>query len=269
VRAAAPPVRSPPFRWQRNDGLAWIEADLPDAVAAFSTRGGGVSGGPYSSLNLGILTEDEPANVDSNRTRLAAAVERDPAGVAMGLQVHGYGIEVHTAPLHRSAYTQRVADLREADAQITSSRAVTPLVLVADCVPLILSTPGAAAAVHCGWRGVAAGIVERAVESACALAGCSPAEAAAALGPGIGPCCYDVGDDVAVSFRERGLGAALRAGRLDLAAAVVLELGRAGLERAAIWEVGLCTSCNPELFFSHRRDGGVSGRQGGLAWLRD
>jgi YfiH family protein len=267
VRAAAPPVESPPFRWQEDDGLAWIEAELPGAVAVFSTRTGGVSGGPYSSLNLGILTDDDAANVAANRARLATALARDPARFAMGLQVHGDGIEVHAEPPRRSAYAERAADLREADAQLTSAAEATPLVLVADCVPLVLAAPGAVGAVHCGWRGVAAGIVARAVASACELSGGQPRDVAAALGPGIGPCCYEVGAEVAAIFRGRGLAGALGEATLDLAAAVTIELERAGLARESIASVGLCTSCHPELFFSHRRDGGVSGRQAGLAWL--
>jgi hypothetical protein len=155
------------------------------------------------------------------------------------------------------------APLSEADAQITSAPALTPLVLVADCVPVVLAAPGVVAAVHCGWRGVAGGIVERVLTVVR-----ERGEASAALGPGIGPCCYDVGDEVQDAFRARGHGGAvLPERRLDLALAVRRELERAGVDAARIHDCGLCTRCHPEFFFSHRRDGGITGRQAGLAWL--
>jgi copper oxidase (laccase) domain-containing protein len=127
-------------------------------------------------------------------------------------------------------------------------------VLVADCVPLVLSGNGAVAAVHCGWRGVAAGIVERAVEKVRALGG-DPLSAA--IGPAIGPCCYEVGDEVLARFGAAGP-------MLDLTAIVARRLEGAGV--AAVAATGICVSCNADLFFSHRRDGGVTGRQGALVW---
>jgi YfiH family protein len=161
----------------------------------------------------------------------------------------------------------RRGELPKADAQATDVPDVTPLVLVADCVPVALAVPGAVAAVHCGWRGVSEGLVERAVETVAELAGAERSRVAAALGPGIGPCCYEVGDTVREAFAARGHG---RAGgpTFDLPAAIRTELERAGVEPGAIASVGLCTSCNPELLFSHRRDGGVTGRQAGLVWSK-
>jgi YfiH family protein len=169
----------------------------------------------------------------------------------MGRQVHGTGVEVREQPGE---------GLREADAQITHSAGLTPLVLVADCVPVVIARPGAVAAVHCGWRGVAGGILERALDAL------GPGEAVAALGPGIGPCCYEVGEEVREAFRARGHDtAAMPAGRLDLPRAIRAELERRGVAR--VWDCGLCSSCHADLFFSHRRDGGRTGRQAGLAWL--
>jgi polyphenol oxidase len=260
---AAPPVR-PPFAWRHGERAPWIEARLPGAVAAFSTRLGGVSDGPYRALNLGILTDDDPGSVRRNRELLAAALDRDPAGLALGRQVHGSEVELRRKG---SPPVPPGADLCEADAQASDYPDLTPLVLVADCVPLLLAGAGAVAAVHCGWRGVAAGVVENALASLREL-GAAPGEIGAAIGPGIGPCCYEVGEEVASRFQERGGPPLVRDGRLDLPLAVRGRLERAGLDRAAIASVGLCTSCHPELFFSHRRDGGLTGRQAGLAWLR-
>jgi polyphenol oxidase len=252
------------FSWRRGGGLVWIEASLPGGRAIFTTRLGGSSDGPYRSLNLGILTEDLADRVTGNRSRLAAALGRDPDRVAMGLQVHGGDVARHTRPHARSGGR---GDLEPADGQATDHPDVTPLVLTADCVPLALSTPGAVALVHCGWRGVAAGIVDRAVEAVCELAGREREEVGAALGPGIGPCCYPVGDQVREAMHSRGNGnAVLGSGALDLALALRIELARAGLRREAIADAGLCTSCLPDLFFSHRRDGGVTGRQAGVGW---
>jgi YfiH family protein len=167
----------------------------------------------------------------------------------MGRQVHGATVE-----------TRGEADgaVREADGQVTRAAEPTPLVLVADCFPVVLAGGGAVAVVHCGWRGVAAGILERAVGTLDATS--------AALGPGIGPCCYEVGEEVREAFAGHDLDA-MPPGRLDLPLVIRAELERLGVPAPRIADCGICTSCNPDLFFSHRRDGGVTGRQAGLAWL--
>jgi YfiH family protein len=257
------------FAWRESGGLRWLEASLEGARAAFSTRIGGISEGAYRALNLGILTADERDRVVGNRERLAAALGRDSDRVAIGLQVHGAEVQVRAAPeIRPGAYAHPGPALPRVDAQATAQVEVTPLVLVADCVPLALAAPGAVAAVHCGWRGVAAGVTERALEALCELAGCGTQSVSAAIGPGIGPCCYEVGDEVRSAFRARGHREdVLAAGRLDISRAVRRELERRGVEEARIATSGLCTSCNPELFFSHRRDRGVTGRQAGLVWI--
>ena len=250
---AALPGVTAPFAWQTAGDLAWIEAAVGPATAVFSTRAGGVSEGPFRSLNLGILTDDDPDRVSRNRELLAQGVGRDPGSLAMGHQVHGAAVQVQEEPRSRGK-------LAQADAQVTTSEDVTPLVLVADCVPLVLSTDGVVAAVHCGWRGVAAGIVARAVEKVAEL---GTGDVAAAVGPGIGPCCYEVGPEVVEQLARRRLPVAGR--MLDLPACVAAELRGAGVRAVAL--SGICVSCNSELFFSHRRDGRVTGRQGALAWL--
>jgi hypothetical protein len=243
------------MQWRERDGIRWLEAELPGARAAFSTRVGGVSTGAFASLNLGLYTDDEEPAVRSNRARLAAALDRDPEGVLFGFQVHGAGVARSEQAPVPNPYTAD-APLPEADGQLTSNPALTPLVQVADCLPVALAGKRGVAMVHCGWRGLAAGIVER---------GAVEVEAdAAAIGPGIGPCCYQVGNEVLSEFAELGDGVA--EGRmLDLAEVARRLLGRAGVR--AVESSDLCTSCEPELFFSHRRDAGRTGRQGGLAWL--
>ena len=212
---------------------------------AFSTRLGGVSEGPYESLNLGILTEDERGRVEQNRERLAAAAGIEPESIAMGWQVHGVDVKEWDAPPD--------GELDKVDAHVTARDDLTLLVLVADCLPVALSDGARIAMVHCGWRGLAGGILRRAVERF----GGTPA---AAVGPGIGPCCYEVGDEVLHYFGERFANGRM----LDLRAIADAGLRAAGV--AQIEHVDLCTSCRDDLFFSHRRDEGVTGRQGGLVW---
>ena len=255
--ASLPDVAAP-FIWREDGDVIWLEVALGPATAAFSTRRGGMSEGAHHSLNLGILTDDVRERVLENRRVLARAVGREPKSVAMGRQVHGTHVQFHEAT------PEEDAPLTEADAQVSRLATLTPLVLVADCVPVVIAAPGVVAAVHCGWRGVAGGILE----GVPAAMGGSANRMEAALGPGIGACCYEVGDEVRQAFRARGHGDdVMPDGRLDLALAVRRELERVGMRRDRIHGCLLCTSCNPELFFSHRRDHGITGRQGGLAWL--
>jgi purine-nucleoside/S-methyl-5'-thioadenosine phosphorylase / adenosine deaminase len=242
-------------KWREREGVRWLEAELPGARAAFSTRIGGVSEGPYEALNVAVLTGDERESVRENRERLAAALERAPEGVVMGRQVHGAELRSHEAPQQPRIYADVVASPVEVDAHATADPALTPLVMVADCLPVALTGPGGVAMAHCGWRGLAGGIVAEA-------AGAVDAEAAA-IGPGIGPCCYEVGEEVLSRFDE--MEGVARGRMLDLTAVAQRLLERAGV--SAVESSGLCTSCNPELFYSHRRDGERTGRQAGLAWL--
>ncbi len=259
------------MEWRENDGVRWLEADLGGARAAFPTRLGGVSAAPFDSLNLGLLTDDAEADVVANRGRLAAALGLAPERVAYGLQVHG--TELHAAgdslrcsfASHGDGNAQRSAP-PEADGQVLSAPGDAAFVFTADCLPVALHGPGGVALLHCGWRGLAGGIVAR---GAAAVAARS-----AAIGPGIGPCCFEVGPEVSASFADlgegiasEGPGAAPQPGHafLDLVEVATRLLGAAGVER--VEAAGLCTSCEDELFFSHRRDAGTTGRQGGLAWI--
>ncbi|HSI79906.1 MAG TPA: polyphenol oxidase family protein [Solirubrobacterales bacterium] len=242
--------------WRERDGIRWLEAELPGARAAFTTRGGGTSKGDFASLNLGILTDDNPEAVRRNRARAAAALDRDPGGVLIGRQVHGAEVLRRDAPQRPNPYAEPGDPPPEVDGQATATADLTALVFVADCLPIALAGERGVTMLHCGWRGLAAGIVARGAEVVGAEA--------AAIGPGIGPCCYEVGDQVLDAFA--GLGDGVTSGRrLDLIAAARRLLERAGVER--VEAASLCTSCGHELFFSHRRDRGRTGRQGGFAWI--
>jgi YfiH family protein len=241
--------------WRERDGVRWLGAELPGAWAAFSTRIGGVSEPPYEALNVAVLTGDERERVGENRRRLADSLGRDPGRVVMGRQVHGTKLRRHDGPQEPRVYADVAKSPDEVDAQVVSDPELTPLVMVADCLPVALVGPAGVAMAHCGWRGLAGGIVAEA-------AGAVEAEAAA-IGPGIGPCCYEVGDEVLGAFED--LEGVARGRMLDLTAVAMALLERAGV--AEIDSSGLCTSCNPELFYSHRRDGERTGRQAGLAWM--
>jgi hypothetical protein len=244
------------MEWRSGGGTRWLQARVGGATAAFSTRLGGVSEAPFASLNLGILTEDDGEAVVENRTRLAAALGRSPRRVAIGRQVHGAELAVHAAPQSAAPFVEPGEEIPEVDGHVTAEPDLAALVFVADCLPVALAGPAGVAMLHCGWRGLAAGIVARGAEAVRATD--------AAIGPGIGPCCYEVGEEVLAAFS--GLGNGIAAGRmLDLAEVARRQLRAAGVER--IESAGLCTSCEQQLFFSHRRDSGRSGRQAGLVWL--
>jgi YfiH family protein len=241
--------------WREREGLRWLEADLGGARAAFSTRLGGVSAPPFDSLNLGLLTDGAEA-VCENRLRLARALDLDPERIPIAHQVHAAELSFHGGPQQPSPFAHPGSPIADVDGHVVTEPGLAPLVFTADCLPVALAGPGGVAMLHCGWRGLAAGIVAAGAEAVGATE--------AAIGPGIGSCCYEVGDEVLGSFAELGAGVAV--GRmLDLAEVARRLLREAGVER--IESAGLCTCCEPELFFSHRRDGGRTGRQGGLVWI--
>jgi YfiH family protein len=236
-----------------------FEHDLGSAYSvAFSTRQGGVSEGDFESLNLGILTEDEPARVVENRRRLSAAVEVDPETATMAWQVHG--ARVFEADGRGIVTPGR--DFEQGDGLWTEEPGRALGLITADCYPVALarvSENPRLAVLHVGWRGLLAGIVENGVT---AIDGPS----AAAVGPGIGPCCYEVGEEVREPFRARFGNHVVKGTNLDLAGAIEGALAAGGVER--IERTGHCTSCEPDLFFSHRRDQGRTGRQGVIASIR-
>ena len=217
---------------------------------AFSTRLGGVSEGPFSSLNLGRKLGDIPERVDENRRRLCAATGADLDRLALNYQRH-------TAVVNRAAPGVRGVI---GDGLWTDEPEVPLLALGADCALVALArTNGdrpALAVLHAGWRGLLAGIADAAVA---ALGG----RPVAVVGPTIGPCCYEVGEDVAAPFRACFGADVVRNGRLDLWTSTERALLRAGC--ASVERLDLCTSCRPELFFSYRRDGKPRGGHGVLA----
>ena len=229
--------------------LVSSELERRGFLAAFTERTGGASEGQYASLNLGAQTGDAPAAVVENRRRLTESL--GIGELTTSRQVHGTGL-VHV--------DGGGGDLGEADALMTSRRSVPLAIMTADCVPLALASDreGRLAAVHVGWRGLAAGLVQIVARSFEV-----PDEVVAAIGPAIGPCHYEVGPEVVGAVR-RGTHGLISLGRiedrtsLDLPATVEGVLRREGV--AAIDRAETCTACEPLRFFSHRRDG-PTGRQ--------
>jgi YfiH family protein len=239
------------------ESLELLHWDAPGPYrVAFSTRRGGVSEGPFASLNLGIRTDDDPARVVENRIRLCSAIEVDPLSATMAWQRHGATVR-HADP--RGIVTPGTV-FEHCDGLWSDAPAQAMVLLTADCLPIALArTDGDAPAVgilHAGWRGLLAGVAAAGVQ---ALGG----QPAAAIGPSIGPCCYEVGEEVATPFREAFGDDVVRDGRLDLWTSAERALRAAGCARVDRYDV--CTSCNPDLFFSHRRDAGRTGRQGVIA----
>jgi YfiH family protein len=237
----------------------WIVPDWPappGVRALVTTRNGGVSTGPYASLNLGIAVNDDPKAVAENRARVRAHLPGEPRWLK---QIHGA----------RAVAGESVSSLVEADASVTRTPGVVCVIQMADCMPVLLATrDGSAIGIaHAGWRGLAGGVVERTIEAM----GADPAAIVAWLGPAIGPDAFEVGDEVRAAFVASDPVAAdafrpLHPGKwlADLFTLARQRLARAGL--TAIHGGGLCTLSDPARFFSHRRDR-VTGRMGAFLWI--
>ncbi len=225
---------------------------LQDVPHGFTTRGGGASAAPFDALNLGDLVGDDPVAVAENWRRLEAA---SGLGFARVRQVHGARVVTAAGPTG-----PRV----EADAVVSTLPGVAACVAVADCVPVLLASPDgrAVAAVHAGWRGTLALAAAEGARALAAAAGVPPSRLRAAIGPSIGPCCYQVADELAGRFAAAFGPGVVRRGeggpRLDLWAANLAGLRGAGVVEVEV--LARCTACEPARFFSHRRDAGRTGR---------
>jgi purine-nucleoside/S-methyl-5'-thioadenosine phosphorylase / adenosine deaminase len=231
--------------------LGHIALEVDGARVAFTDRHGGVSIPPYDTANLGFATGDDPGAVTENRRRVAHDVSDAPdaRGWAWARQVHGARVVEVDAP----------GGAGDADALVTTGTDVSLVVLAADCAPIALVADGAVAAVHCGWRGLVAGVLEAAVR---AVRGRGREPVRAVIGPCISPAHYEFGaDELEQVKRRRGtaVGGRTEAGgiALDLRAGVGAALASAGVDDRI--DVDVCTYASSD-YFSHRRDG-VTGRQ--------
>jgi len=193
-------IQSPPTAFRAAGGLrllTWPALDAAGVTVAVTTRDGGVSGGPYGTLNLSLSVGDDPANLLENRRRLAAALGVSPDDFVFARQVHGADVRVVTdADRGSGAYSLDDA-IESADALVTATPGVTLAILTADCLPVVLHDPvaGVLACVHAGWRGTVAGVTAVAVAAMRGL-GSRPSDVVAGLGPAIAGDRYQVGPDV-------------------------------------------------------------------------
>jgi YfiH family protein len=232
--------------------LAWIRLDLGEAEILFSDRTGGVSAPPFDTANAGYSRGDDPANVDENRGRIGAAMggrASDPAKWVSLHQVHGAAVY----PADRAGPTFG-APAPQADASVSADPGAVLSVLTADCGPVALVAPGVVAAVHAGWRGLVAGVLDAAVAE---VRERTPGPVRAVLGPCIHPECYEFSPAdlarVAARLGPEVVGETA-GGRpaLDVPRAIRLALTGAGV--TDLTDVDVCTACSPD-HFSHRRDG--------------
>lgn len=249
------------------NGVTFFSSDGMDAaggaVHGFSTRMGGVSQGMWESLNLGTARGDDPDHVRENYRRFFKALGMDGGRIAAANQIHGGAVRcITTADVRADPYDKAGY---EADGLMTDLPGVALLVYTADCVPILFYDPvrRVIAAVHAGWRGTAAGVATTAVARMGDVFGCRPGDILAAIGPGIGPDCFETHEDVPnamtaalstavlqhIKIKENGKFA------VDLKGINAMRLEQAGLDPAHIAVSRICTSCNSEKFWSHRRLG--------------
>ena len=238
----------------------------PRIAHGVTTRAGGVSVGPYASLNLGLSVGDAPAAVDENKARLANALGFEADQMVTTPQVHGNNVLVVDAASAQSALQTR------ADILVTNQPGFLIMQRYADCVPILLWHPdGAVVSVaHAGWRGTVLNVADRAVQAVSELAG-DITGIRAGIGPSIGPCCFEVGDEVVAAFPNFPDAATIGPrGRphLDLWEINRRQLMAAGVPEEQIELSGDCTRCQPETYFSHRALGYPAGRFGAAIGLR-
>ncbi len=243
----------------------------PELTQAAFGRPGGVSEGPFASLNFSFAVYDDPEKVRANRAVAVRSLGWEPGNVVTAKQVHGRRA---TQVVHEMA---GAPDLPETDALVTDEPGVLLMLKFADCVPVTLWDPvkRVVGLAHAGWRGTVLGTPAAAVELMIQRYGTNPSDILAGIGPSIGPCCYQVGPEVekVASHVFAGAGVIHKEGdediRFDLWSANAETLMRTGVPEEKITRAGICTRCHSDLFFSHRGSGGTAGRFGVIAGIRD
>ncbi|HEV2708458.1 MAG TPA: peptidoglycan editing factor PgeF [Pyrinomonadaceae bacterium] len=257
------------FHWRVQDGVrALVCAPLAEEgfTNAFSTRLGGVSPMPDSDLNLAGFSDDAADNIHENRRRFLRLLGGSWT-LAANWQVHGADVR-----LVADAEDARSEDVH-CDASLTRARGVLLAVKTADCVPVLLgdARAGVCAAVHAGWRGTLARIVQKTLARMTAEFGTRPGDVRAAIGPAARACCYEVGAEVIEAFRagfhdadELFTPTRDAHALVDLHTANLRQLVEAGASAERIHIAPLCTMCRTDLFFSYRREKRLYGRTGRL-----
>lgn len=258
-----------PLTEREQSGVVWYTADLLNTPHGFSTRKGGISPAPWDSLNLRPGQGDGEAALRENYRRFFAALGLDETRAVLSQQTHTANV-LHVTEAHAGMGLTRPRSYAGVDALITNTPNLPLVVFSADCGIILLHDPvrHAVGAVHAGWRGCAAGILEQTVRAMSETFGSQPADLTAATGPSIGSCCFETDSDVPAAMRA-ALGAdaepylEVRGPKyhVDLAGLNRQWLLRAGLAPEHIDTCGLCTGCHPELFWSHRKLGDTRGAQ--------
>lgn len=233
----------------------------------FSTRNGGVSEGPFSTLNLGYKSGDVIINIDKNIAALCDAAGFNIENLVFSDQIHGDVCRI-VGKSDRGKGVTRESDIEGVDALITSERDVAICIFTADCVPVFIvdDVKEVIALCHGGWRGIVNGIVPNTLNIMKDYYGCKPKNITAGVGPSIGPCCFYVGEEVVNEFRKAFTDTRdmiiYEDGRfrINLWNAVTEQLKIWGLKSNNILNSKLCSSCNNSEFFSYRRDGCKTGR---------
>jgi len=272
---------------RERDGVKFFTSELLEPFKGVqglvTTRHGGVSTGSFATLNLGGKTDDDPQNVRENRKRVAAILEKDTKQLTFARQIHSANIALVPQGFEGGAFD-------DVDALITNSTQTPLVILTADCAAIFLydERHNAIGIAHAGWRGTVAGIAAQTVRRMHAEFGTWPRDVVACIGPSIGPCCYEVGDEVINAVAEKlpdhadevlvepdmasagSFRASVNADRkhFDLWRANEIMLSEVGVPEPQIEISRLCTSCRTDLFYSHRAEKGITGRFGGIVMLR-
>ncbi len=253
---------------QKQGTLEYLTAEGISAPHCFTTRLGGVSRGPLSSMNIAIKLDEKETNVAKNFEILSRALGFDPGNLVLTRQTHSDIVRVVTKADCRGCFHR---DYPECDALVTGDPGVALVVFTADCTPILLHDPvtGAVGAAHAGWRGTVSAIGAKTVDAMVRQFGCKPENIRAAIGPNIGPCCFETDADVPQAllkaFGEEVSAFITQSGNkyyVNLKEINALILGRAGVRHIEISSE--CTKCRPDRFWSHRVTGNIRGSQGAI-----
>ena len=246
------------MRLTNRAGLPLWESDLlagvPGIRHGFTTRMGGVSRGDFESFNISISVGDDPESVYENRRRLASTFHVQPSEIHLHTQIHGNTVAV--LPVENSENPLR------ADAFVTNASGIPAIVGVADCVPILVAAEdgSAVAAIHAGWRGAVAGIVPETIDLLKSTCGTDSSALRAAIGPAIGKCCFEVGEEVSAQFPVGCVDETGTKPHVDLPRYVFQQLVATGVREERIDSSDVCTMCRQDACFSHRGSGGRTGR---------
>ncbi len=253
---------------KRKDNLEYLVSPGIPAAHCFTTRLGGVSQGYLASLNIGIHRGDAPENVEKNYAILADALGFDPGKLILTRQTHSHIVRPVTLADTGSIFRE---DIPECDALITATPGLTLVVFTADCTPILFHDPvtGAVGAAHAGWRGTAADIAGKTVRAMADHYGCDPKNIRCAIGPNIGPCCFETDAEVPQAMID-ALGEAANAHIRQVGEKYYVnlkEINALFLRRSGVAHIDIadqCTRCDGDRFWSHRLTGSLRGSQGGL-----